>query len=75
MLTKSMFIRCVVISVLSVFVQNSDTFIHLGYRRKGANYSDILPNGRKNVTAQEQARGFFGHGKFYLYFFFLTLET
>lgn len=63
-----MFMRCVVISVLSVFVQNSDNFIHLGYRKNSANFSDVILNRRKNTTAQEQARGFFSHGK---YFFFV----
>lgn len=72
MLTKSMFIRCVVISVLSVLVQNSDSFIYLGYKRKSAN-GDVISNRRSNITTQEQARGFFGHGK--LFTVFLGIET
>lgn len=65
MLTKSMFIRCMVISVLSILVQNSDSFIYFGHKRKSANFSDVISNRRSNVTAQEQARGFFGHGKLF----------
>lgn len=63
MLTKSMFIRCVVISVLSVLVQNCDSFIHLGYMKKRGNLSNVISHKRRNTTAKEQGRGFFGHGK------------
>lgn len=71
MLTKSMFIRCIVISVLSVLVQNSDSATNLGYRRKSAHFSDVISNRRSDVTAQEQGRGFFGHGKLFLFFLFM----
>lgn len=64
MLTKLMFIRGVVISVLSVLVQNSDGFIQLGYRKKSANFSNVISNS-SNFTVKEQGRGFFGHGKYF----------
>lgn len=75
MVTKSMFMRCVVISVLSVLVHNSDSAINLGYRRL-SNFSDVISNRMRNVTAQEQGRGFFGHGKLFLFFLFnMCTET
>lgn len=69
MLTKAMFIRCVVISVLSVLVPNCDSFLHLGYVKK--NVSNVISNKRRNFPAKEQARGFFGHGK--LFFIIIIL--
>lgn len=64
MLTKSMFIRCVVIFVLSVLVQISDGSVNSNNIEKGANVSNVYWDRWRNITEREQGRGLFGNGEF-----------